>query len=810
MCNICTAFRPLDKDCAYQDLNSSSHEISHAPADRVTGRAQADLPEYSYQQIAQVLTTDYWENLGQTARSFRVPSEGLSVDLSGLTRDGAKLAELALEAWSDVSGINFYQIELPNLLRQFEGGDGGDSLVGATELQINATLSGALTTRDEDYYAVELTAGKTYTINLDGNTDGRNALADPYLRLLNTSGREVDSNDDAVGLDSQLTFVARQSGTYYLQADRYDPSMTGDYKLSIREGKAAQIRFDDEESGGYSTSVLNGRQITSSFVNIDKSLLWGDKAIGGYAFQTYMHEIGHALGLGHAGFYNGSAEFPLDASYANDSWQSSVMSYFDQGEVPGLDADFARIATLMPGDIRAIQSLYGNRVDSRDGDTIYGVDSNAGGYLGQLLRQVTGSQNRDGSTYNGGPIAVTLFDSGGTDLIDVSLFSGDQRINLKEEESSDVLGLRGSLLIAANTRIENATAGRGHDTIIGNRFDNRLEGNAGDDLITGGRGNDTLLGGRGADALEGGHGNDALYGGNGDDGLFGDHGVDRLEGGQGNDMLYGGSGNDMILGGDGADYAEGEGGNDKIWGNTGSDTLDGGSGNDVLFGGNDDDMIFGGANSDRLFGEFGSDRLFGDSGNDTAYGGDGADEIDGGSGNDRLYGESGRDVINGGSGNDFLSGGYATDFLYGDVGNDELWGNKGGDQLFGGSGNDDVNGGDGDDMLSGDTGHDTLFGGHGNDVIIGGANNDTLTGGLGVDTFVFEGRFGRDIITDYDENYDILEIDRNSFSGNSSDLLDRFGQDRGDSYVIDFRNGAAITLEGEFQTSQLENDIVFI
>ena len=51
-----------------------------------------------------------------------------------------------------------------------------------------------------------------------------------------------------------------------------------------------------------------------------------------YAFQTYIHEIGHALGLGHPGNYNGEARYPNDAEFQNDSWAMSIMSYFGQTE----------------------------------------------------------------------------------------------------------------------------------------------------------------------------------------------------------------------------------------------------------------------------------------------------------------------------------------------------------------------------------------------------------------------------------------------------------------------------------------------
>src|SRR5262245_53051644 len=48
---------------------------------------------------------------------------------------------------------------------------------------------------DQDWYAVTLTAGQTYTFALSGF--GTGALSDGYLRLLNSSGTEIANDDDS-------------------------------------------------------------------------------------------------------------------------------------------------------------------------------------------------------------------------------------------------------------------------------------------------------------------------------------------------------------------------------------------------------------------------------------------------------------------------------------------------------------------------------------------------------------------------------------------------------------------------------------
>ncbi|MFG6094985.1 DUF4114 domain-containing protein [Leptothoe sp. ISB3NOV94-8A] len=67
--------------------------------------------------------------------------------------------------------------------------------------------------------------------------------------------------------------------------------------------------------------------------------------------------------------------------------------------------------------------------------------------------------------------------------------------------------------------------------------------------------------------------------------------------------------------------------------------------------------------------------------------------------------------------------------------------------LKGGIGRQTLVGGDGDDLLEGFKGIDTLVGGLGDDI---------LTGGAGKDTFVLNATSGMDIITDFQDDYDVL------------------------------------------------------
>ena len=109
--------------------------------------------------------------------------------------------------------------------------DYGSSISEHGFLAIDDTIIGNLEAfEDLDWFAVELDAGFTYQFTLEGDS-----LEDPVLSLYQANGDFVLSNDDADGLesetDSQVTFQAEVSGTYYLEASGLD-DLTGSYTLN--------------------------------------------------------------------------------------------------------------------------------------------------------------------------------------------------------------------------------------------------------------------------------------------------------------------------------------------------------------------------------------------------------------------------------------------------------------------------------------------------------------------------------------------------------------------------------------------------
>ena len=575
--------------------------------------------------------------------------------------------------------------------------------------------------------------------------------------------------------------------------------------LTFREvADNATITFLDDYAGGWVTHVAaDGGGFIAANVNVDQMLLRNNgHRLGSETFRAYLHEIGHALGLGHTGDYNTVATYEFDSLYEADSYQTSVMSYFDQGENPNIDASYAHPVTPMMADILAIQKKYG-APETNPGETVYGYQSNVGGYLGQVFAAITEQEGR-----LHGPVTLTLFDSGGEDRLDLRTDEADQRVDLRPEGVSDVYGLTGNWLIARGTVIENLVAGQGDDQVIANAAANELDGGPGSDTVlyvgsdtgvrvdldagTGAGGHaagdtlvnfehvvgsahdDRLRGDNNANHLWGRAGDDKLVGFSGADRLYGEAGADRLYGGGGDDVLEGGAGADRVAGGRGRDtvsYADSDAG---VWVDLRTGAVSGGHAEgDSL---TSIENVIGSAHDDALQGDAGANTLEGGAGNDTvSYADSNAgvrvdlrtgvvsgghalgdsltsienvigsahdDELQGDAGANRLTGGAGADALDGGAGNDTVSYAGSAAGVRVDLGNGAVsGGHAAGDTL---SSIENVIGSAYDDELRGDNNANALWGRAGDDKLVGLSGDDRLYGEAGADRLY--GSAGDDVL----------------------------------------------------------------
>lgn len=116
------------------------------------------------------------------------------------------------------------------------------------------------------------------------------------------------------------------------------------------------------------------------------------------------------------------------------------------------------------------------------------------------------------------------------------------------------------------------------------------------------------------------------------------------------------------------------------------------------------------------------------------------------------------------------------------------------DFLFGKQGKDDLFGLGGDDFLYGNQGKDELFGGLGNDTLDGGQGKDELTGGDGADTFMFTKGSGKDTITDFNMEEDIIHIAKGKGIRSPEDVLDKAKELKNGDVELNLGHGTKIVL----------------
>ncbi len=361
---------------------------------------------------------------------------------------------------------------------------------------------------------------------------------------------------------------------------------------------------------------------------------------GSFDYLTFVHEIGHALGLKHP--FDTSATNRTLLTPALDDVHFTVMSYNDHYSY--------QPTTPMVLDILAIQTLYGANNTWQTGDNVY-------------------KWAPDQSVFE------TIWDAGGNDTIDASNQLASVMIDLKEGAYSNIgksflnrdtgVLVNDGLAIAYGAKIENVIGSNFNDVLLGNDLDNVLNGAGGVDMMMGGAGSDTYVI---DDAQELGMiyedsrpGSDTLV-------------ITYTAGAQTNlinmnqaslvyveNVLVTGNGSFALQGNEFNNVLTGNGGNDWIDGGFGADTLTGGAGDDTYVIENYGDSVVELAGEGRDLVRSSISYTLGANIEDGLLTSNAALNLTGNELNNVLTGNAGNNILNGGAGIDTMIGGAGND-----------------------------------------------------------------------------------------------------------------------------------------------------
>ena len=245
-----------------------------------------------------------------------------------------------------------------------------------------------------------------------------------------------------------------------------------------------------------STSPLGG----DIWFNNSKNY-YDNPLVGTYAFQTLLHETGHAMGLKHPQDAKGSFA-AMPANY--DSLEYTVMSYRSYIGAPltGYTAGSSSYPqTLMMYDIAALQFMYGANYTTNAGSTTYTWSTSTGQMSINGVGQGAPAGNK---------IFMTIWDGGGVDTYDFSNYATGVTVNLQPgswttASTTQLASLGGGHYAAGNianallynnntaSLIENAVGGSAIDKLTGNVANNSLKGGAGNDVLDGAAGSDIAV-----------------------------------------------------------------------------------------------------------------------------------------------------------------------------------------------------------------------------------------------------------------------------------------------------------------------------
>ncbi|MGE0829042.1 MAG: PPC domain-containing protein [Hyphomonadaceae bacterium] len=200
------------------------------------------------------------------------------------------------------------------------GGDAASAGRISAGRAVNASIE---TAGDVDWYRIRLSAGRAYTITLNGA--GEAGLSDPFLAVFGADGaaggEPLAFNDDSDGtLNSALSFTPPETGTYFIEARGFSEDATGAYALLIERGEV--IRPPQA-----SARIEMGGEVSAALDAAGEKDLYAVRLEAGQTYRIALNSTGEtALSDPYLNLYAPRSVTP-DAS--NDDGGGGLNSYLE-------------------------------------------------------------------------------------------------------------------------------------------------------------------------------------------------------------------------------------------------------------------------------------------------------------------------------------------------------------------------------------------------------------------------------------------------------------------------------------------------
>ena len=365
-----------------------------------------------------------------------------------------------------------------------------------------------------------LTASELATIDYESGLTVTNTLASPsfdtYMgqwvgipdHTIAGGANVTFSFDPGAGFtDAQKASIAQSVAIWSGMANvnfTYQANPTGATLLFLKAGQTyngSVLGSGTFETSSGGTILASGiYQLSHATIQVDLGGGYGDIAsystYGGYGIDTLVHEVGHFMGLGHSGPYNGTVTPSTDQYNATDVRTWSIMSYINPTDLSakyyssytvtgtnwGITSDYYPRApyTPMALDIFAAQRLDGAPTSLMfAGGQVFGFHSNI------MYTALDGSQQKLAMydfTVDTNPV-VTLYDYGSNNTLDLSGFSTTSTINLNDGMYSSAAGMTNNIFIEFGTQINSVIGGSGNDSFTVNGLADTVDGGGGTNTV---------------------------------------------------------------------------------------------------------------------------------------------------------------------------------------------------------------------------------------------------------------------------------------------------------------------------------------